>query len=105
MSPPLGKAPKQTLGMAVERHSLALQAFIKLLDEWLLDLSPCILPNLNLGSAFFFYKVQGLSNSYKPEGSLRLGDSKEVGSLVWGAKEGQFFIREEDLSSNCSAKN
>lgn len=42
MSPPLEKAPKQTLCMAVERHSPALQAFIKPSDEWVLDLSPCI---------------------------------------------------------------
>lgn len=52
MSSPLEKVPKYTLCMAVERHSLALQAFIMTSDEWLLDPSPCILPNLNPGSAF-----------------------------------------------------
>lgn len=38
--------------MAVERHSLALQGFIKPSDERFLDLSLCILPKLNPGSDF-----------------------------------------------------
>lgn len=36
--------------MAVERHSLALQGFIKPSDEQFLDLSLCILPKLKPGS-------------------------------------------------------
>lgn len=48
--------------MAVERHSLALQGFIKPSDEWFLDLSLCILPKLNPGSDFPSLRHKDLKN-------------------------------------------
>lgn len=85
---------------AVERHSLALQGFIKPSDERFLDLSLCILPKLNPGSDFPSLRHKDLKIFPGLKYLKGLGDSRGLGSCVHGTKGGQFFRRGESLSSN-----